>query len=109
MAMVIRRRIRSAFIALCFYAAAGGVVSYFWWHAHHGERGLHAKASYKVRIAELNTEIADARKDKADWERRVSLLKADSLDRDLLEERARILLNAAHRNDVIVILPTSGR
>ncbi len=32
-------------------------------------------------------------------------LRADNLDRDLLEERARVLLNGAHRNDVIVILP----
>ncbi len=103
--MMLRRRFRNAAVALCFYAVAGGVVSYFWWHAHHGERGLHAKAGYKIRIAQLNDEIADARRDKAGWERRVALLRAESLDRDLLEERARVLLNGAHRNDVIVILP----
>jgi cell division protein FtsB len=103
--MFARRRLRTALLALCFYAAAGGVVSYFWWHAHHGERGLHAKATYKMRIAELNGEIAAARKERADWERRVAQLRAENLDRDLLEERARILLNGAHKNDVIVILP----
>jgi cell division protein FtsB len=103
--MISRRRFRTFLVALCFYAVAGGVVSYFWWHAHHGERGLHAKAGYKVQIAQLNHEIGAARKERADWERRVSLLRAENLDRDLLEERARILLNAAHRNDVVVILP----
>ncbi len=36
---------------------------------------------------------------------RVTLLRADNLDRDILDERARTLLNAAHRNDVIVLLP----
>jgi cell division protein FtsB len=106
--MIIRRRFRNAAIALCFYAVAGGVVSYFWWHAHHGDRGLHAKAGFKVRIAQLNDEIGEARKEKADWERRVAQLRAESLDRDLLEERARVLLNGAHRNDLIVILPPAA-
>jgi cell division protein FtsB len=103
--MILRRRFRTALLALAFYGAAGGVVSYFWWHAHHGDRGLHAKSVYKVKIAELNAEIAGARRERADWERRVMLMRADSLDRDILEERARVLLNTAHRNDVIVVLP----
>jgi cell division protein FtsB len=103
--MFTRRRFQTALFALACYGAAGGVVSYFWWHAHHGERGLHAKAGYKIRIAELNGEIAGARQEKADWERRVAQLRADNLDRDLLEERARVLLNSAHKNDLIVILP----
>jgi cell division protein FtsB len=103
--MIIRRRFQTALLTLCFYAAAGGVVGYFWWHAHHGDRGLHAKASYKIRIAELNADIAAARTEKTDWDRRVGLLRAESLDRDILEERARILLNGAHKNDLIVILP----
>jgi cell division protein FtsB len=103
--MITRRRFQACLIALCFYGAAGGVVSYFWWHAHHGERGLHAKAGHKIRIAELNQEIAAARKERGEWERRVAQLRADNLDLDLLEERARVLLNSAHRNDVVVILP----
>jgi cell division protein FtsB len=103
--MIARRRFQTFLIALLFYGAAGGIVSYFWWHAHHGERGLHAKAGLKAQIGQLNQEIAAARKEKSDWERRVAQLRAESLDRDLLEERARVLLNAAHRNDVIVILP----
>ncbi|MGL4240223.1 MAG: FtsB family cell division protein [Beijerinckiaceae bacterium] len=107
--MTLRRRFQTFMIALCFYGAAGGIVSYFWWHAHHGERGLHAKAGFKVQIAQLNQDIAAARKEKTDWERRVALLRAESLDRDLLEERARILLNSAHRNDLIVLLPPDVR
>jgi cell division protein FtsB len=104
-AMILQRRFRTALVALAFYGAAGGIVTYFWWHAHHGDRGLHAKSVYKLRIAELNQEILEAKKEKADWERRVALLRADSLDRDILEERARQLLNGVHRNDVVVVAP----
>jgi cell division protein FtsB len=103
--MFFRRRFRNTLIALACYGAAGGVVSYFWWHAHNGERGLQAKAGIKVRIAELNLEIDQTKRERAEWERRVALLRADSLDRDILEERARVLLNGAHKNDVIVVLP----
>jgi cell division protein FtsB len=103
--MITRKRLRNIALALGFYALSGAAVGYFAYHAHHGERGLHAKASYKIRIAQLEAEIQSVRVEKADWERRVRLMRAESLDRDVLEERARALLNTAHKNDVIVILP----
>lgn len=103
--MITRRRVRNVCLGLAFYALSGAAVGYFAYHAHHGERGLHAKAGYKIRIALLNAEISTVRAERSDWERRVALMRSDNLDRDLLEERARALLNAAHRNDVVVILP----
>ena len=103
--MVTRKRFRNVMLALGFYALSGGAVGYFAWHAHHGERGLHAKAGYKIRIALLDIETRKVKSERAQWERRVALLRVDNLDRDLLDERARVLLNAAHKNDVVVILP----
>jgi cell division protein FtsB len=103
--MVSQRRSRNIFLALGFYALAGGAVGYFTYHAQNGDRGLKAKAGYKIRIAQLQSELETVRQERMDWERRVMLLKAGSLDRDLLDERARELLNYAHRNDVVVILP----
>ncbi|MGL5117465.1 MAG: FtsB family cell division protein [Beijerinckiaceae bacterium] len=103
--MVSQRRSRNIFLALGFYAVAAAAVGYFAFHAQHGERGLRAKAGYKIRVAQLQVELEQVKQERGDWERRVMLLKAGSLDRDLLDERARELLNYAHRNDVVVILP----
>lgn len=103
--MITRRRFRNFCIGLGFYAVSGAAVGYFAYHAHHGERGLRAKAEYKIRIAQLDAEMKVIKTERAEWERRVGQLRAESLDRDLLDERARTLLNAAHRNDVVVILP----
>jgi cell division protein FtsB len=103
--MVMRKRFRSVMLALGFYAFAGGAVSYFAYHAHHGARGLHAKTNYKIKIASLQAELLDVKQERAEWERRVKLMGVDNLDRDILDERARALLNQAHKNDVIVILP----
>ena len=103
--MITRRRFRNFCLGLGFYAVSGAAVGYFAYHAHHGERGLRAKAEYKIRIAQLEAEMKTIKSERAVWERRVALLRPDSLDRDILDERARTLLNTAHRNDVVVILP----
>jgi cell division protein FtsB len=103
--MILSRRLRSVVLGLGFYALAGTAVGYFAWHAQHGERGLHAKAGYKIKAAQLELGIKELRAEKAQWERRVGLMRADSIDRDILEEQSRSLLNVAHRNDVIIMLP----
>lgn len=105
--MLLARKIRGVLLALVFYGLAGAAVSYFVWHARHGERGLEAKTEMKRRIFDLQKEIAALRFERVHWERRVNLLRAETLDRDILEERVRVLLNAAHKNDVIVILDRS--
>jgi cell division protein FtsB len=55
-----------------------------------------------------------AKAERARWERRVALLKADRLDPDMLDERARQLLDYADPRDVTVLIshrdwPASGR
>ncbi len=40
-------------------------------------------------------------------ERRVTLLSNTSLDLDMLEERARVMLNYAHPDDLIIFLGTT--
>jgi cell division protein FtsB len=103
--MVSRRRHRAVLWLIAFYAFSALAVGYFAWHAQHGDRGLIAKSSTKVRMAELNQELDALKRERADWERRVAQLRIDNLDRDLLEEHARRVLNNVHRNDVVVILP----
>lgn len=103
--MVVRRRLRSVLIPLVFYAAGGGLVAYFLHSAEIGNRGLAAKQVLKIKIYEINRELDGARAEHREWDRRVALLKADHVDRDLLEERARILLGRIHSNDVVIIQP----
>jgi cell division protein FtsB len=42
-------------------------------------------------------------------ERRVDLLRADHLDRDMLDERARVQLNLAGPNDTVIFAAPAGR
>ncbi len=103
--MVIRRRLRSILVPLTLYAVSAGVIGYFMHNAKIGERGLDAKQTMKVEIYELNRNLEAAKAEHADWDRRLALMRADQIDLDLLEERARILLGRVHKNDLVVIGP----
>jgi cell division protein FtsB len=101
--MVTRKRIRSILTALCLYAVAALLVSYFGVNAFTGNRGLRAKEDIERQIAELTAEIDRARAERAQWERRVALLRSEKIDPDMLDERARALLSYAHPNDLILL------
>jgi cell division protein FtsB len=101
--MVIRRRARRILIPLAIYACSAGVVAYFWHHAHTGARGMEARQQYEGLAAELEKEYADLKTEHLEWDRRIGLLRSDQIDRDLLEERGRIMLGRVHRNDVVIM------
>jgi cell division protein FtsB len=103
--MVVRRRIRAVLIPLVLYGVAGCLVGYFLHNAKIGSRGLDAKQALKVEIFELSRSLDAARAEHADWDRRLALMRADQVDRDLLEERARVLLGRVHKNDLVIIQP----
>lgn len=60
---------------------------------------------------ELKAASAEAQQvagERASMERRVTLLSNTSLDLDMLEERARIMLNYAHPDDLVIFLNSPG-
>ena len=93
--MVTRKRFRTVLNALALYTIAALVIGYFGVNAYSGNRGLHAKQDLDQQIAELSDELAGLKAERAGWQRRVVLLKPESIDPDMLDERARVLLNYA--------------
>ena len=100
--MVTRPRLRAFFTALGLYLLAALLIGYFGVNAYTGERGLRARQDLNQQIATLTTAIDEAKAERAQWERRVGLLKSDSLDPDMLDERARALLDFADAHDLIL-------
>jgi cell division protein FtsB len=101
--MVVRRRARKVLIPLMLYSLSAALVGYFVHHAHTGARGLQAKRQFKIQVYEINRELETVKTERLEWERRIALLRDDQIDRDLLEERARIMLGKVHRNDLVII------
>ncbi|RAI41083.1 FtsB family cell division protein [Rhodoplanes roseus] len=102
--MVSRPRLRSVVTALCVYVLASLMIGYFGVNAYTGNRGINARKDLDAQIAELTAELAEAKAEREVWQRRVSLLKSEKLDPDLLDERARALLNYVDRRDLVMIV-----
>src|ERR1700742_4161973 len=102
--MVTRPRIRAFFTALGLYVLAGLLIGYFAVNAYTGNRGLRARQDLDAQIAAITSQIEEAKAERVQWERRVGLLKADSIDPDMLDERARALLDDADPRDLVLMV-----
>jgi cell division protein FtsB len=99
--MVIRPRIRAFLAALGLYVLAALFIGI---NAYTGNHGIVAKQNLDQRIADLTRELDATKAERQRWERRVALLKADRIDPDMLDERARQLLDFADPRDVTVLI-----
>jgi cell division protein FtsB len=102
--MVSDPRLRSILSTLCLYVMAALLVGYFGINAYTGDHGLRAKKDLDREIAELSVELKHTKAEHDQWQRRVSLLRSDSLDPDMVEERARALLGYVDPRDVVVLV-----
>ncbi len=83
---------------------AGVFVSvYFAFYAVNGDRGVLKYMSLRQEIAEARKVAASYRHERASLEEKVKHLSNTSLDLDLLEERARIVLNMAAKDEFIIL------
>lgn len=80
------------------------VVGYFGYHAIQGERGLLTWLTLSQRIEEVRATLAVSRAEERRLAHRVSLLRPDNLDPDLLDERARAVLNLARPDELVVFI-----
>lgn len=79
---------------------------YFGYHLVNGDRGLLAMAHLQRETMIADQNLAEAETTRKIWERRVAALRNQSLDPDMLDERARVLLNFSRKEDIIVFTPT---
>ena len=103
--MVTRKRVRSILTALGLYVIAALLIGYFGVNAFSGNRGLKAKQDIDQQVAGLSAELAQLKIERAQWERRIALLKSNGVDPDMLDERARALLDYVHPHDLTMMLP----
>ena len=101
--MPVRHRLPRAVKVLLSPLLALGLTGYFVYHAFHGDHGVLAHQRLERQIETLTKELGLVRSERETLEKRVSLLRSQSLDPDMLEERARRTLNYAHPNDVIIL------
>jgi cell division protein FtsB len=101
--MVSHTRFKSFVTGLALYVMAAGLIGYFGVNAYTGKYGLHAQAALDQEMIALTGELARLKQERIALEQRVSLLRAESLDPDMLDERARFQLEFAHPRDLVRI------
>ena len=95
----VRRRARHAVLPV----ACAVVIGYFSYHSIEGDRGLVAWLQLNQEIARTEAELHAIRLERVAIERRVALLEPDGLDRDMLDERARVVLSYARADEVVFL------
>ena len=68
-----------------------------------GGRGILAYLTLNSQISTLHADLDLIRAERLNLEHKVNLLKSDSLDLDLVEEQAKIVLGYAKKNEQIFI------
>jgi cell division protein FtsB len=79
------------------------VISYFTYHGVEGDYGLFALGRLEDRVAALEQDIAETRAERERIGHLVALLRPESLDRDMLDERARHALNLVGPKDLVIM------
>jgi cell division protein FtsB len=102
--MVSRSRLKSLLTGLALYALAAAIIGYFGVNAYTGKYGLTARQELDQEIVALTSELARLKQERADGEQRVSLLRSDQVDPDMLDERARYQLDYAHPHDLVRLI-----
>jgi cell division protein FtsB len=102
--MVSHRRRRAILTALGLYTFAALFIGYFGVNAFTGAHGLRAQADLDHQLAVMQKELTHLKAERAVWERRVSLLRTDRIDPDMLDERARALLGYVDPRDITLLL-----
>lgn len=84
-------------------AVAIAFISYFGFHAIHGDRGMTAKQRFVVRTAQLEQELDALVVERKFLQRQVNLLPPGGpVIRDMLDERAREALNLSRPNEIVI-------
>jgi len=78
------------------------LLTYFTYHIFQGQRGILAWIRLDKKLQEQEIVLSKLTQEKEKLEREDYLLRPDSLDIDLLEEKSRQLLNFAHSNEIVI-------
>ena len=103
--MVSRSRLKSVLTGLVLYAMAAAMIGYFGVNAYTGKYGLNAQQELDQEIIALTSELARLKRERTEGEQRVSLLRSDRVDPDMLDERARYQLDYLNPHDLIRLNP----
>ena len=101
-----RKSIRGRFVLPILTAA---FLSYFGFHAYHGEYGLYSRIQLEEQKSLLAKQLEQVTADRNALEKRVTLLRDGSIEKYMIDEQARRALNLSHPDEVTIITSREDR
>ena len=77
-------------------------LSYFGYHSLHGDLGLKATEEFERQRIERKAELAALTAERQDLERQVQLMSDGSIEKDILDEKARYELNVSRTDEIVI-------
>ncbi|MAK13701.1 MAG: septum formation initiator [SAR116 cluster bacterium] len=81
----------------------GTLIAFFGFHSLTGERGLLMRDNLDREIAAAQEHLQLLKKENTQLESRISLMRSDIVDKDILEEMARSELGLFADNDILIL------
>jgi cell division protein FtsB len=85
------------------------LTGYFVYHLIEGDHGLLAWVRLTREIREENAKIEEVRAQRAALDLKVSNLRPEHIDPDLLDEQVRATLNLVAPNEIVIMQPATPR
>lgn len=100
--MMTRHRRKSPLNRLWLPALAALFLGYFGYHAFNGSYGLLSLDRLESEAETLKAQLDKLRAERVAIEKRVALLKPESLDADVVDTEARMSLNLLRPDEVVI-------
>jgi cell division protein FtsB len=102
--MITRQRKQSPLRRLWMPLLTAGFLGYFAFHAFSGSFGILAMDRLKAEGDRLKVDLDRLKDEREALERRVSYLRADSLDADMVDVEARQALNVMRPDELLITM-----
>ena len=103
--MDIVRSVKRGVLAALWPVILMAVTVYFGWYGLNGVHGQKALPQREAALAAARADLIKAQAERDAWQQKVAALKTAHLDPDMLDERARVVLNMAKPNEIVVPYP----
>lgn len=76
--------------------------AYFSYHIMHGNRSLAKLHSLEIKITSAQAQASDLEAEQEVLKQKVTMMRPQTLDKDLLEERIRVVLGYTQNDDLVI-------
>jgi cell division protein FtsB len=105
--MIVLREMRRRAKALVGPVLGMALTGYFAYHLVEGDRGLRAWVRLTQQLHAATDDLAAVSAERAELEHRVSQMRPDHVDPDLLDTQVRRTLDVAAPDEIVIMTPSS--